>query len=208
MPPFLVHIPDGYGVIEHVFTVPTFDDEPMLMTLGFQLAGTDITVANVDEIHAAYGANFNAGTPAHGTEYQIGPFNVRYKKDGDMYEVPGTDSDGSSSGSSAVAPNTARLITKLTGLGGRRNKGRMYQPGPVETVVDAGGHFTAQSITDQQANADAYFDDLIALGSIQALVLFHSYDEADPPDPLPVPTQLTGFRIESKVATQRRRLRP
>lgn len=208
MPPFLVNIPDGYGVIEQIWSYPTFDEEPMMSSLGFQLAGTDITVANVDEIFAAFVANFNVGTPLAGTECFFGPFNVRYKKDGDLYEVPGTDSEASTSGSTSLTVNTARLVTKLTGVGGRRNKGRMYLPAPIESVVNVDGSITNQSTTDQQTNADGYFDDLIALGSIQALVLFHSYDSEDPPVPLPTPTQLTSFRVESKCATQRRRMRP
>lgn len=94
----------------------------------------------------------------------------------------------------------AFLIRKNTALGGRSGRGRWYVPGVRETSVDEAGNLLQGSIDLMQAEVD---DFLIAVGAANLnLVILHQADA-----PIQVPTALTGMQVDSRVATQRRRLR-
>lgn len=103
----------------------------------------------------------------------------------------GADSDP------ACAPNTTWLIRKVTNLGGREGRGRLYWPGISQSNVDSDGDVgpTAQGL--YQAIWDEIFDDMDT-GNVPAVLL---HESATTPNPL------TGFQIDSRAATQRRRLR-
>lgn len=99
-----------------------------------------------------------------------------------------------------MTPNVAILVKKVTGAGGRRNRGRMYIPPvyPGEAGVDYNGVIDADKVLVLQSQyAVAYSlivdDDLLP-------VLFHT--EA----PF-TPTDISSFQVQQIVATQRRRLR-
>lgn len=208
MPPFAVNIPDGFGVIDHFFTFGAFDAEGAHSFLGFKLLLTDVTVADVDEAQDEYNQAFNGATPLHGSEVTIGPFTIRYRKAGAEFVVEGTASDVSGSGDSAATINTALLLRKVTALGGRKNRGRMYIPGPKETALDAGGFLVGTYLPDQEAAVASYLSGLRATLWFDEPYLFHSYDTAAPPVPLPAPTEITALHFQNRAATQRRRMRP
>lgn len=107
------------------------------------------------------------------------------------------------SGSAAglgLVPNTALLIKKNTASGGRRNRGRMYVPPvwPPETKVDGNGVIDSGEVTTLQNQYNSAFADLVTNNCPP--MLFHS--EA----PFTA-TAITGFTVQSLMATQRRRLR-
>lgn len=120
---------------------------------------------------------------------EVGPWTQEY-----IAPVVGTLVD------TAMPPNTAILVRKLVSAGGRRNRGRFYLPPvyPGEGNVDSGGNIIAGSVTNMNTWYTKLFTNLVAVNLKP--VLFHS--EA----PF-TPSVITGFSVQSVVATQRRRLR-
>lgn len=100
----------------------------------------------------------------------------------------------------AVSPQVALLVKKVTALGGRANKGRMFIPGIVENWTDGAGVVSPAT----QASADtalAAFLAAIALSeTMTGMVILHNAIEL-------TPTPVTQLKTDGRVATQRRRLR-
>lgn len=98
-------------------------------------------------------------------------------------------------------PQVAVLVRKSTGLAGRQHRGRMYLPGPLVQDVGAAGTFAGTST--MQVAVDSFVTVLQGNDWIADLMLLHA-------DPLLPPSALLsqpyGLIVESKVATQRRRL--
>lgn len=98
-----------------------------------------------------------------------------------------------------VPPNCAFLATKRTARGGRRGRGRFFLP-PVwvpEHEINAAGVISSGQVTIVQL----LLEGLIAEMSAQDIpaVLLHS--DGGTPD------EITGVTVQSRLATQRRRLR-
>jgi len=101
----------------------------------------------------------------------------------------------------SLPPNCAILVSKQTGLGGRRNRGRVYLPPvyPAETIVDSLGIINPTSV-GLLGDRFAAFDSALFSAEFQT-VLFH--------DTAPfTPTPVTGWVVSNLLATQRRRMRP
>jgi hypothetical protein len=99
-----------------------------------------------------------------------------------------------------VQVNTAILIRKITGRGGRKQRGRFFYP-PVdleESIVDQAGRITTSEVVSYQSA----WDDIHAAAVTNGFPpwLLHS-------DPADEPTPITGFQVQSLCATQRRRMR-
>jgi hypothetical protein len=108
----------------------------------------------------------------------------------------GTAAAGLQTGS-ASPPNCALLIKKLSALGGRANRGRMYVPGLPEAVVDEAGSIDSTF----RASAQTRFNNFAAALATATAdpVILHD----GPADPTPI----TAFTVQALSATQRRRLR-
>jgi hypothetical protein len=106
---------------------------------------------------------------------------------------------GGSSGDDQV-PSVAMLVKKNTELGGRANRGRMYLPGLNESVTDTGGVIDASELPLWQAELETFFDEVVA-ADLPPVVL-HSEDS-----PVSTPTPIISLTVDSKAATQRRRMR-
>jgi hypothetical protein len=110
-----------------------------------------------------------------------------------------------------LPPQVAVLIKKVTGFGGKKNRGRFYLPWAVPgSVVNERGTILAANVTAMQANMTLFLEQMATDGfpmyiSNKVLVL-------TPPDTRPHVTAIhTGhlvlnLRVEDVVATQRRRL--
>lgn len=99
--------------------------------------------------------------------------------------------------------NTALLVRKQTGVAGRRNKGRMYAPcfNLAEGDVSNAGIISSGVVSSLQTSWTAFWEALQdPLTRDMQPVLFHS--EAPT-----TPTPVTSFSVQTKVATQRTRLR-
>lgn len=94
-------------------------------------------------------------------------------------------------------PQVAILVKKVTALGGREGRGRMYIPGYSEGDVTTAGEITGADLTSLQASADTFLSDAIA-ADIQPVLLHNSAT---------APTEILSFQVDSRVGTQRRRLR-
>lgn len=97
-------------------------------------------------------------------------------------------------------PQVAMLITKNTGLGGRRNRGRMFIPFPSEADIEANGRVESSALTVLQGVATAL--EATANGGVGRnngdLVLLH--DRAPT-----TPTTIVGLVASPLAATQRKR---
>lgn len=109
--------------------------------------------------------------------------------------VTGGDADGS------LPQNCSVLVQKLTALGGRRNKGRFYVPGLSETDVDNTGAILTTPLAAWNTAVNNLQLGLESDSFLDRLVIFHSTA------PL-TPTIVSDLRVDGRIATQRRRLRP
>ena len=108
--------------------------------------------------------------------------------------------DPGTGGGAQTAPNTAWLVHKVTALGGRAGRGRMYWPGVQESEVDAAGNLSAAFVSGAQTNMTAM---LAAFTLVDAIpVVLHGEIS-----PITTPTPITVLRVDGRAATQRRRLR-
>lgn len=104
---------------------------------------------------------------------------------------------GGSGAATVVSPNVSFLCRKFTDMGGRQGRGRFYLPGPVEADVDAAGLVAPAAVTNLNTDLAAF---LVAMDAADVpLYLLH--------DDLLAPTRIIGLTCDTKVATQRRRLR-
>ncbi len=121
----------------------------------------------------------------------------------------------SSAGTRAAASmtqNVAMLATKVTAGASRRRQGRFFFPPAyvAEADVDQLGNISAARILDVQAMLTSWHDGLTSLIPPPASPnVFDSYPPVvlRPDAAAGAPTTVSSFRLESIVATQRRRLR-
>lgn len=111
----------------------------------------------------------------------------------------------------STGPNTAYLVKKNTSLGGRHGRGRFYIPGVKEDQIDASGDLESLWFDTIAGDVQSFFE--AWEGSPHDLVLLHSPVLVDPGPP-PVyepsgvpPTTITSLTLQTRTATQRRRLR-
>lgn len=100
----------------------------------------------------------------------------------------------------AVTINTCALVRKVTGGGGKRNRGRMYVPGGVylpESEINIVGEISGPQQSFYTTRLNNYMNELSSRDITP--LLFHSDGG--------LATVITDFVLEAKVATQRRRLR-
>jgi hypothetical protein len=103
-----------------------------------------------------------------------------------------------------LLPNTAVLVKKVTGLGGRHQRGRMYVPGYRAESVFSYGVIDSTNLLGLQGAADDFLAGIDgATGPWIEMVLLHT-DTA----PSTAPTTVTQLSVSPRLASQRRRLRP
>lgn len=105
-----------------------------------------------------------------------------------------------SAGAGLLSPNTTWLVHKTTSFGGRAGRGRMFLPGIREADVSDAGVISPTPLTDMQTAMTAFRSQLIA-DDLEP-VLLHSAQS-----PIVAPSPIISFSVDSRVATQRRRLR-
>lgn len=105
--------------------------------------------------------------------------------------------------------NCAMLIKKTTGRAGRKNRGRMYWPFAVEGAVDLRGQISQSAVNDFITKLNAFYElfqgGATDLEMLDGVYLFHSEPEGSTEHD--DPTEVTSFVLDTKIATQRRRLR-
>lgn len=158
----------------------TLDPTTIANAIGVILAGTNSFRDNMDT---------NSG---------ITRVKVLLNIDGEPFLVGETATaiTGSLSGT-ALPPNCAYLLKKVTGLSGRPYQGRMYIPGVPEASVNEGGFLESADLASLQINATQFLGALATAG--YPMVLLHTAV-------LP-PTPVTSLIVDTRIGTQRRRMR-
>ena len=168
-----------------------------LTSLGFAIAGFNPATGPV-AITLAWGATLTAlGSPstaaATGCEVRVGTADpsapLVYT---DNTAVPG------SGGADLSAPNVSLLVTKATALGGRKGRGRMFIPMIPEQYTDDVGNVDATYLGNAQTEIDNFKAAVEGIIGGDAYLL---HEEASP-----APTLITAMTVDSRVATQRRRM--
>jgi len=190
-------IPLGYSQVNLIFTgvpVPTGAQ----VTFGVDNQTDDLSPSAIAAIVSAhYVTNLKSYLDSNASLATI------RVKNGPNDTGPAVDAAGPGAGSasnSSVAPNTATLIRKVTAFGGRSGSGRMYHPCVDEAWIDEGGNLGGGTLTALQGAWDDFLADLDA--SNVPMVLLHNTT-----DVFASPTRVLGLEVQTKVATQRRRLR-
>jgi hypothetical protein len=182
-----------------VTVVSAGDPEPMSFGWAFSIAepvtaagaAALITTALVDN-GITVSANYHTG-------WSIPTLTVQVRKVAGITEhVQSLASVGSASGGTCPS-NVAVLVRKTAAVLGRKNRGRMYLP-PFSLSaanVDRLGTIATAAFNTLTTRYSGLFDDLVS-AAIPPVIL-HA-DES-------TPTAVTGFVVQSTVATQRTRLR-
>jgi|SRR6185312_11470062 len=172
----------------------------MLVAIGIDLAaGSSGTQALTNTI---LDAGTNRLKEMVSSSYTVDGAFVIYGNDGGDLRFDGTTAPVAGLRNPNAFPNNcAFLLHKVTGSGGRRGRGRMYVPGCAEGDIDNLGVLgsTIKAVLD--ASATNFLSDLVTLADVDACVLLHQSSPF-------TPTIITGLTVDTRIATQRRRLRP
>lgn len=103
---------------------------------------------------------------------------------------------------SSVSPGQAVGIRKNTGLGGRRNSGRMFLPWFLpEGNVDEVGIINPTTVGQIQTEATAFWTALVSSVALDGMVILHRTGGSS----VPPPTLVTSLQVDNVVSSQRRR---
>lgn len=197
------YLPDGYGQIIHKIVL-SGDPEPMYATIGFvaDSVGEDPAVIAAG-VHTAWKTLVSSKFQ---TNYSTPSTEVRYKSSAgpDLLVAEAVSTQAGGGAGATLPQNCAYMVRKNTGLGGAKNKGRMYFPGCVESVVNTLGQVDSAEITSWNSALATYKTSVEAATGVLQLMLLHNITVENP---VPFPTQITSLTLDAVIATQRRRLR-
>ena len=100
-------------------------------------------------------------------------------------------------GGEAAPPSVAALVHKITPLGGRKGRGRLFIPCLAEASLGNAGLITVS----WRSAAQTMFDTIGGAMALASLPLMLLHTDATSP------TAIEAFSVDQRVATQRRRLR-
>lgn len=100
--------------------------------------------------------------------------------------------------SAPAPPNIAALVKKVTGVPGKKNRGRIYLPGIPKAELNDLGFLSSAQLSGLQSSLNDWYTDLIAADWVP--VVLHSLVGV-------TPTSVTSFQLQQQCATQRGRLR-
>lgn len=198
------YIPGGFGQIVHHFAL-VGDPEEMAVTLGWSAdVGTVNLAAAANDAHDAMGVLWAArGASAYTLNHTT--LTLVPAIDEEPFIVDHFEPVVGGQASTVLPQNSAYLVHKTTGLGGRFNKGRFYLPGVFESQADNKGLLDGPSLTTWNTALGTLLTSYLASAQIADIVLLHN---PRPADATPDPTSITTLVMDQIIATQRRRLRP
>lgn len=101
----------------------------------------------------------------------------------------------------ALPPNCAVLVHKITTRGGRRGRGRMFLPWAMQQgLAEEAGGLPGSEVVKMIAACGVFLGKLTDSGI--PMVLLHQDGKSDPG----FPNLVTNLRVDSRISTQRRRL--
>ncbi len=205
------YVPGGYGQVIHSFNL-SGDQDPMAITYGLSVVTTFPTPTDAQTIAANLHTEFTTRivTPLMSNAYTCTQTEIQLvQTSGTAPQVYVSASAVVGGSTSPVAPqNTAFLIQKRTAKSGRRGRGRFYLPGVQETNVDAAGQVLAAHLSTANSAFAGFLTAANNIVGVDDLVLLHQLTPpATNPATLPAPDKILSLIMDSRVATQRRRLR-
>jgi len=197
-------IPDGFGQVIHQLRL-VGDLEPMAVTYGIKVDGGGVTAPDTlaDGLHEAFYTAWNVNMSNQYTLYQT---EVKWKDVAlaDVSVVVHVEPKVMTSTASPCPQNVAFLIQKLSGMAGRRNRGRMYVPGVNEANVGPSGLLLGTEQSGLNTKLAAWCTTLsTSIGQCDGMAILHSTGLSG----APAPTMVNSLLCDALVATQRRRLR-
>lgn len=203
-----VEIPEGFGQCSIRYNL-SGDIEPMYVTFGFENGplDTDPTlVANIIQGHWTDATSIGAAGTRY-THWSIGPSLVTLGTATGPVTGPGNSVSAGTAGAGNTLPQNCAILTrKQTARGGRRGRGRCYIPCATfqEGDVDNTGTILPAVVTNLQGRINAFLSLMGVSGYDVQLLHGEGLGGTPPPPPDPV----LSWIVQSRIATQRRRLRP
>lgn len=190
-----IQIPPGFAHIDMAFRHSTYQRDAHV-TFGVDIQGDPDFVASgcLDAWMDAYNGRLDSQVTLREVTATIG----QDGGDPTIQVAPNTTAGARSGDSGTVA--LALLVSKRTGLGGRRNGGRSFLPWMIaDTEVNELGIVTGSVVTSMQERADDFFDYLTTV-DLPMVILHRTGVTA-----VPAPTLVTSLLVEGVISTQRRR---
>lgn len=196
MPP----IPAGHALLKFRIRLGG-DPEMMICTLGVETTAASAAdrVAVANSAMDSWGDNI---LPLQSNFYALNGVDAVFGSASGDIPVSSTDAErfgGNADG--AIPQNTAILVKKVTGLGGRRNRGRMYIPGLTQEDVDNAGMLASARLAAWGTAVNNFLLGIESGSFMDRAVVFHSSGDL-------TPAIVEDLVVDARVATQRRRLRP
>lgn len=195
-----VLVPQGHAIASYKWQL-TQDVEPMAVTFGMSTTGANPPDTWPGDLNGIAQSSGLTNTANYGVEWTFLGSEVRFN-DGSgfvTYQEP-LSIIGARAGAGPVC-NSAVLVQKKTGQGGRKYQGRWYLP-PVHLSVSelqSNGNVNSVRLTSIQGYVTAWLANMVT--ALYNVELLHS-------DGVTSPTLVTALTVSSKAATQRRRMRP
>lgn len=192
-------IPVGYGQATALANA-TGDPEPMVCTMGFQVADpATVGQTAADNFASAFLTALRNRTISLYTwsrvDFVIG------KTTGDTAYTSTTGAGNGALTGAGLPQNCAWLVRKRSPLVGRKNRGRMYVPGVRETNVNEVGIIENTEVAGAQTAWNTFQTIIEADPSFVGLAILHSLGDAT------LPTPISALEVDNVIATQRRRMR-
>ncbi len=179
------------------------DPEPMAVTYGVKVIPTAAPNAVAQEAHEAFALVMTEIS----VEVSLQSTDVLIQDTAPPApEIVGTYANvvNGAAGGAVIPQNSAYLVHKRTGFAGRVGRGRMFLPGVGETVVDNTGNVSAGKLTGLNAQLALFLAELNDGPNILEMSLLHNSPGAGALLP---PYAITSLVMDTRIATQRRRLR-
>jgi len=189
------YIPDGYGQATLNFDFISGPSNPMAIVHGYSHAGVN-PAGHAGVIMGLWRDQWMPGPDVTNNLLFKG---VDCVEDTEHALGSATTNTVGPSSDVALPPQVAILVQKQTGLGGRKNRGRMYIPGCTNASLIEGGFLLGAAQIRLQENIDDY---LLGLETNDLnMVVLHSTLG------LGTPATVVTLTVDSVCATQRRRVR-
>lgn len=158
------------------------DDDPVGMANAFQNLYRD-----------TLGSQIDANVTIRSTRIVIG------QDGGDPLVGVATDFGNGGATRESVAPALSLMVSKNTGLGGRKNRGRAYFPWAIsDTGVAENGAIATTNLSAWQSNLTDFLEAVDTADLFEGLYVLHS-------DPSVPPTKITSMVPNPVVRTQKQR---
>lgn len=209
MPTHDLVIPEGFGQATIQFSL-TGDPEPMGFGLGFEALPDHSIVSGqiaLDALADDWADTFcSSGASFYQGWTHLGAIATFHSSDGGVVHLESPEVIVGTAVGETPPQNCTYLVKKLTHLGGKKGRGRNYIPpfNLLESNVNKAGVLDGTVVSDQNTGWASF----LALANASAAYhLFLLHRDNPVVGPVPSPTAITQFVVETMIATQRRRLR-